>query len=355
MGSVSNGFDGDLPSWQDIRGPVPWPTLVLGNGFSVNIWESFKYDSLYEEARKAGLIGLEDTALFDHLGATNFEAVLRSVNESIRVGEALGLDRSEEHARYQSIQGALADAVHRVHVPPGYVPHETLEIIKSNIVDCKHVFTTSYDLLLYWAMGCDDDFSDFLDFFWAGNHGDAFDESTHTFGDDDTRTRMYFLHGALHIAVMGDDTTCKRRAGHSRLLDTFSSPYRGDQASRPLVVSESHATSKERVIAGNQYLSYCWQQLARCDSPTVVLGHALNDQDQHLIDALNAADRPVAIGIHPKTTPRDNKSEKHRISAALADIRSPVFFDSTTHPLASKRLQVSSNPFLRGIMRNVRR
>lgn len=165
-----------------------------------------------------------------------------------------------------------------------------------------------------------------------------------------------FLHGALHIAVMGDDSTCKRRADQSRsLLDSFSLPYRGDEASRPLVVSESHAGTKERVIADNRYLTYCWQQLADCDAPTVVLGHSLEDQDQHLIDALNTTDRPIAVGIHPKTTHRDNKSEKHRICAALADIGEISFFDSTTHPLTAKQLRVSSSGSRHGVQRSMRR
>jgi uncharacterized protein DUF4917 len=347
--SAKDPYDGRLAAWSDVETAAPWDGLVLGNGASINLWRDFQYPSLFEQAKTSGFFSAKDEALFDALGVENFEEALHSLSESIRVGAALGQRRHIDRLRRASIQRALAKAVQRVHVSGGEIPVETFEAIYEEMRDYRHVFTTSYDLILYWAAakGGDTPFEDFADFLWA--KGQSFDESTIWLKPNSRVTRLYFLHGALHLMVLGDGTTCKRTSALGSLLDQFGEPFRRDRAARPVVVTEASASDKLRRIGANDYLSYCWRTLRELDCPLVVFGHSLSAQDRHLVDALNEhPKRPLAVSLRDGGA-RSNRREKHRMSSLL-DAKNIYFFDSTTHPLGSPDLGLRETPWRRSIL-----
>jgi hypothetical protein len=62
----------DLVSWSDLT-EDPWPTLLIGNGLSINTWRRFAYSELFTVA------GLDPPAvqLFSNLETLNFEEVRR--------------------------------------------------------------------------------------------------------------------------------------------------------------------------------------------------------------------------------------------------------------------------------------
>jgi hypothetical protein len=340
-------FDGTLDSWEDVEEVADWDAVVLGNGASINVWNDFQYGSLFEKAKQRKLFHAEDEALFAELGVENFEEVLHSLSEAIRIGEALGQDVSKQLERHASIQKALARAVQAVHVQGGEIPLGTLEAIREELRNYRHVFTTSYDLLIYWAAAKGEyGFQGFYDFFWV-KPKNSFDESTIRIQPSWTDTRLYFLHGALHLVVLGDGTTCKRQATmFEAILDQFGQPYLGDHTARPLVVTEARASDKRRSIEGNDYLDYCWRLLHASSCPMVIFGHSLSEQDAHLVDALNEhRDRPIAVGLRDKGK-RTNRKEQHRI-ASLLEVRPIYFFNSTTHPLGSEELRMKERPWRR--------
>jgi hypothetical protein len=41
----------DLPDWS-VLAKCDWPTLPIGNGLSINLWDGFRYDSLYDQAKR---------------------------------------------------------------------------------------------------------------------------------------------------------------------------------------------------------------------------------------------------------------------------------------------------------------
>lgn len=347
-------FDGTLDSWEDVEEMAEWDALVLGNGASINVWNDFQYGSLFEKAKQRKLFHKYDDTLFAKLDVENFEQVLHSLSEAIRVGKALEHDVSEQLERHQSIQKALAEAVQAVHVQGGEIPLETLEAIREELRNYRHVFTTSYDLLVYWASAKgpeNNPFEGFYDFFWV-KPKNSFDESTIRIQPHWTDTRLYFLHGALHLVVLGDGTACKRQAStFETILDQFGQPFLKDHTARPLVVTEARATDKRRRIECNDYLDYCWRSLHECSCPIVVFGHSLSDQDAHLVDALNEHhDRPIAVGIREKGK-RINRKEQHRI-ASLLEARPIYFFDSTSHQLGAEELRMKERPWRRFMRSN---
>jgi hypothetical protein len=327
-------LDGSLASWDDVRRRAAWKGVLLGNGMSINIWGGFAYGRLYDRASDGELTD-QDRALFG--GRPNFELVLGELLTTIRVMEALGLDATAVYARYQSIQAALGPAIRAVHLRRPNLPSDRLAAIRAELLRYAWVFTTSYDLLLYWAMG-HTTWRPFIDHFMYGNRCE-FDAARATVGSDDVP--VYFLHGALHLVTGDGGVTWKRRNNTIRnLLEQFGEPIAGEPKARPLLVTEGSARDKLRAIEANNYLTFARKQLIACDVPMVVFGSSLGPQDDHLIDALNEnPDRPVAVSMRAGP-PKEVARKQSDIWGRLAT-KALVFFDAASHPLGRAALGVA--------------
>jgi hypothetical protein len=328
--------DGSLLTWEAIEPEFRWSALLLGNGLSANVWKGFGYASLYKEARRVGSLVAADRELFEALQTQNFERVLGDVSRSITVLGALGKKTDFLLERYVSIQEALGDAVRAVHVPWLDVPAHTLATIQSELQRFAWVFTTSYDLLIYWAMGHEDNYGTLVDLFWGPKW--SFNPS-----DTDIRagsTPVYFLHGAMHLIVEGSGRTRKlRRTMAATLLDQFGEPIEEDPQARPLLVTEGSSRDKVQAIEGNDYLAHALAtlQAPHLNVPLVVFGSSFGEQDRHLADALSVnPDRPVAVSMTPGGK-RDLRAKQGDLFGRI-EAQPLLFFDATTHPLGADDL-----------------
>lgn len=273
----------------------------------------------------------EDLDLFARLGKTrNFEAVLGALLTTMSVAEALDLQPQKRiDERYASIQAALVAAVRRVHVPWLSVPASTLLAIREALLQYKFVFSTNYDLLVYWAImaGGPDAFRDY---FW----NTTFDASdTETWGE---ATKILYLHGALHLYYSADGRTYKERAeGNVNLLDLFG--RRPETV--PLCITEGTARQKLSAIARSDYLTFAYQQLGHTRGALVLFGQALGKSDTHIADVLaRRQPRMIAVGIYPINSEHIIKEKAHFFNLLpAADL---VFFNSRTHPLGDPQLRV---------------
>ena len=139
--------------------------MLIGNGFSRNIASSYAYSSLFKQARK---LTKADRVLFDALHTENFEVVLAALSTTMRTLEALESPAAAElQVRYRSVQRALGSAVRDIHLPLRQFPAGSRYRIKRTLAAHRFVFTTNYDLLLYWSAGAGETFSGFTDYFHA--------------------------------------------------------------------------------------------------------------------------------------------------------------------------------------------
>lgn len=337
MGFAGHPIDDSLATWEEVTIEYGgWSGLLLGNGLSRNVWRDFGYPTLFGKARRDGASGslsTADRALFEVLGTQNFERVLAELAAAIRMADALKEETRPFLERYQSIQKALGEAVQSVHAGYRDIPEGTLEAIGRVLQRQEYVFTTSYDLVVYWAMGAVD-YKGLCDCFWSDYCFDLANSEP-----PEGKTPVYFLHGALHLVVMGSGVTRKLvSTSLQNLLDQFGHPLDGDEQVRPLLITEGSAQHKLLAIEGNDYLSDALDRLRRFKRPIVVFGSDLSEQDRHLVDALNRnPDRPVAVSIR-----REGRSG-NEIRSAKAGLRSRlnssqlVFFDAATHPLGLAR------------------
>ena len=341
MALQGHSTDGSLATWQEVAADFgDRPALLLGNGLSRHVWDSFGYPLLYDKAPlgdEPGCLSAADRRLFEVLGTRNFERVLAELAAAIQMAEALNVDAERFHDRYRSIQLALGSAVRRVHAGYHDVPAGALEAIGGVLQEQGVVFTTSYDLIVYWAMRAVN-FKRVCDCFW--------NEATFDPGDSaptPSQTPVYFLHGGLHLVAMDSGLTRKSVASGQSLLVQFERLLRGDEDGLPLLVTEGAARHKVQAIEENDYLAHAFHLLGKCGRPLVVFGSRLGEGDQHLVEALNRnRDRPVAVSIHAEG--RDESDISAVKGALRGHLKSSrlLFFDAATHPLGLSELSRSS-------------
>ena len=313
-----------LLDWTVIRRKFHKGALLLGNGASCAIAKKFSYQSLFEKAQgKLGsTLAPKDLKLFQEFGTNNFETVLSSLRITIRVLGVLGRETATLKGRHKSIRSALIKSVGRVHpsAPDGSLKG-SLATVCSELRKYRRVYTTNYDLLVYWAMA--EDFKSFTDWF---RHSDfSVDDAT----DLEGRTTVVFLHGALHLFVDENGTAHKHKWNSLRgLLVQFHQSWRS--SGMPLFVSEGSSEEKLAFIGRFDYLSEARRALLKEDRTLVVFGHSMSVQDRHIAKGIRASKiTRVAVALRPGS---DQPSKRAHYRSLLSGKR-VCFFDATTHPI----------------------
>ena len=278
--------------------------------------------------------------MFERLGTQNFEQVLSRLQVAGEVARALQIDDAPFRVHYLAVRDSLAAAVHHVHIPWDNASSDALSQIAATLSGFERVYTTNYDILIYWAAmlwNSQDHGHTFKDFFWTQG-----DEETTEFDVANTVlwgnvTGVLYLHGALHLVRTIEGATYKvcNHEG-TRVLDRFGQPILDGAV--PLVVTEGGSLSKLASIEQSSYLSFGLAAFARDERDLVALGHSLGESDQHLVDVIAPNPyriRNVGIGIHQ--VGGDVAQQMERFLALLPNAR-VFFFDAETHPLADPTL-----------------
>jgi hypothetical protein len=273
--------------------------------------------------------------LFDAFDTTNFEQVLAALKTSTVALRALNYKTRFLRHRYESVQAALFDAVHSVHVPWGVVGDfdAKLQAMRSELENYDWIYSLNYDLILYWAIASVDKGAGFADFFW--NPGQTFDPANVVpmYAAADW-PRVVWLHGGIHLRRRINGIVFKETAGEgANLLEKFKTSSSGDVT--PLLVSEGTPEDKYRAITRSAYLDFALRSLGEHEGGLVVFGSSLRDEDQHLVRAINEEPVPdIAASIHPGAG--DDAIIERKASLRLHFPKANLyFFNSTTHPLGA--------------------
>lgn len=329
---MTDGLDNNLETWNALSNQYVRSGLVLGNGFSQNIWNRFGYSSLFDTAvsLSACPLAVDDIALFDELNTRNFEQVLSGLNTARRVVSALGEECATIDTRENSIRTALIHAVHTVHIPWAALSSLVLQRLCSELAKFRSIYCTNYDLILYWAMM--QDRNAFRDYLWS-DHFDIAD--TEIYGE---KTRVYFLHGGLHLCLGPHGETFKRKSDDDKnLLESFGNYEIG---TTPLFVTEGAGDDKLTSIRKSDYLNFSFSQLLQDAGPLIIFGHSLAETDRHIIDAVGAhKGRQIAISVRAEG---DIRQKKAALINSLPSAKLS-FFDAATHPLGSAELKIEEH------------
>ncbi|MFD7026126.1 DUF4917 family protein [Promicromonospora sukumoe] len=336
----------ELRDWEDVRSENSWPTLLIGNGASVNLWSHYRYESLFARTRFSTPVN----KVFTELDGTNFEEALEFIRHGRVVAEALEHSTAEYLGLYDEIKNGLFDAVNSAHLPHNRFSIDRKLRIADYLVEThQRVFTTNYDLTIYWSLMADKTkYLKLITDHFSGNPRDFGDELYFDpyAGVDSFRrpTALFYLHGAIHL--WQDDETGEngkwRSVDHANLLQ-LGARYSASETKRPLFVSEGNHKEKLRTIMRSPYLWFCIETLANDRGDTVVFGHSLSErQDMHIASALahSAKEKQIAISLRPDSA-ASLRFKMAYFEEKFSNTKHKLhFFDSTTHPLGDPALTI---------------
>ena len=193
--------------------------LLLGNGFSMSYDKSiFSYNALSDFIDQT-----EDELLkklFSIINTRNFESIMKQLD----VFYALALEFSSDKkfaenvvSARESLKSRLLDAISTLHPEHVFkIPQEKSQrcagFIKEYLdSEDGHIFSTNYDLLLYWVlMQNQDNLNNFEDGFGR----DLIDKDEYDpdykpevcaleWGNNRAIQRVHYVHGALHLFDSG--------------------------------------------------------------------------------------------------------------------------------------------------------
>lgn len=302
--------------------------LLLGNGFSMSVHRGFGYGRLFDEAaREDRSLG----ALFQGHGY-DFESALA------------GAPTEEVQWR---IRSAFIRAVARVHPRIKYLApsvRETCGAFLENFAGREtrklhpgHVFTTNYDLMLYWVLMANKARLNLYD----GFNGDGLWDATRV-----SKSTLFYLHGALHhyerpIGFVKPHLEQRKLLGRedaSLIIQVRDNLARGHF---PVFVSEGTPDEKTRRIRRNRYLSKVGEQFERtcaCDDGALfTVGHSLAAVDDHITDSIGSGAVEVFLGVYK---PLDDGARAVELAATWAQRRS----DAGQCPLNVRLFDTSECP-----------
>lgn len=274
------------------------PAVLLGNGFS-RAWDDdrFRYDRLFEDADLSKRV----RDVFEVYGTRDFEAAMRALRQARKIVRGYTGTRElrqEMLLDIRAVRDALLTAIKEHHPEdPGMILEEEYESCARFLSRFESIFTTNYDLLLYWVLNWAFKRKQLLCF--EDGFRQPYGQPHLLWKRENAETQnVHFIHGAFHI-LDTEPYPIKlswKLKGQS-ILDQVSTVIAdGDM---PLFVSEGDGPQKLRTILRNPYLSYAYGALQDNSAPLVLLGIALTAADSHILDAIVLSDAPALfVGVH---------------------------------------------------------
>lgn len=272
--------------------------LLLGNGFSIACFPKiFLYSSLFEEA-KPGLPP-ELISVFEILKTTDFEAAIRALQSSAAIAPIYGGDAAKMIEHAELLKDALVSAVASRHpARPGDITPEKYAACRKFLSHFLGgpkgcVYTTNYDLLLYWA-AMQTEIDDL-----KLQHNDGFGKDENDYdapyvmwhGESKSHEqRVHYLHGALHLFDAGYQLQKYTWVNTGiPLVDQARDALSRDEF--PLFVAEADSDQKLNRIQHSAYLhhsykSYVGSLRSGKNSALFVLGHSLDANDDHIFERI---------------------------------------------------------------------
>ena len=274
--------------------------LLLGNGFSMAFdSDIFSYNALHDYIQNS-----RDPDLKTILGVIetkNFEVIMQQLDTCAALVDAFAGDRALRQRiedASANLKKSLLSAVQKLH------PEHVFRVPQSQSKACAaflkifldtrgHLYSTNYDLLLYWVLmrnsveGHVDGFGRELenpddppeDYIWS-------DLMWGKYRDDQN---VFYLHGALPFFDDGVAVIKEVYDEYNYLLDKIR--VRMESSEYPIFVTAGNGRQKLTHIMHNRYLAHSYESLCTVEGSLVTFGFNFGDYDEHIIDAINRAAR----------------------------------------------------------------
>jgi hypothetical protein len=278
--------------------------LLLGNGFSIACEPGiFTYGSLFERARPE--MSAELLRVFDRLGTTDFEEVIRALqraSEIVPIYADVAAAAARMGADAEALKRALVTAVAGQHpARPNWIGDERYAACRRFLARFigtaagGKVYTLNYDLLLYWALMHEPEVDDGLGL----DHDDGFRKDPDDFeaeyvmwhGETHANSQnVHYLHGAMHLYDAGAQLQKYTWVNTGKpLVEQANEALAANLF--PLFVAEGENSQKLAKIQHSAYLhhsykSFCSECIQGARKAFFVYGHSLADSDRHIFDRI---------------------------------------------------------------------
>lgn len=314
--------------------------LLLGNGFSMAYDNKiFSYNAL------SNFISNIDNDLLKKLFAIiktkNFELIMRQLENFSALAHQFGSDGGLEEKINEAnelLKSSLINAVKALH--PEHVfkmPEDKssacAQFVDAFLSDGGHIFTTNYDILLYWVLMRNSHLTPkAIDGF--GRVAESLDEYTPEedleyseliWGKHKENQNIHYLHGALPIFDTGITIIKEEYDSEHYLLENIE--QRMEHKDYPVFVTAGDGNDKLAHILHNHYLSFCYDKLCSIEGSLITFGFNFGDYDEHIIEAINKAAKngkktsnrlwSIYIGVYSKDDIQHIKRIEHKFKCKV--------------------------------------
>jgi len=326
----------EIRTWTEIKPSYNGADLLLGNGFSINISNQLQYNSLFDKFLE--YCSTDMKRIFKSFKTTNFELILEKLNNGIEVNKVFSItNTSKIEEAIENLKNGLIRAIENNH--PRYEDiYRKLIPISAQLDQFNDIFTLNYDVFLYHLImttldrhrqGIIRDEGRYQDFFWGykslRDYLEFMGFQLHPYKN------VYYLHGALFLFDFDGNAFKLKRKPDKDLLDNIREQI--SIGNLPLFIAEGTHADKMKAIKKNRYLTFCYDALKENRNKMVVFGASFL-KDSHIIKAIEATPRHLAIGIHVGSRPlTEIDSEKHKYLSIFTKCNRqyPIdFFNSST-------------------------
>jgi hypothetical protein len=274
--------------------------LLMGNGFSM----SYDSDIFSYNALSKFIYELKDKELhqlFDILNTNNFELMMQQLDNAAQIAIVFGANNtvvSKIKSASVLLKSSLIDAIKELHPEHVFeVPESKSQacatFLKSFLEENGQIFSTNYDLLLYWVL-MRNQLDRMGDGF--GRETDDTDEwiepeernwSELRWGLNKSTQSIHYLHGALHLFDTGIDIIKEEYTNEHFLLENVKA--RMAKKEYPIFVTAGSSKEKLTHIMHNKYLANCFESLSTISGTLICFGFGFGSYDEHIIKAINKA------------------------------------------------------------------
>lgn len=274
--------------------------LLLGNGFSMSYDSGiFSYNALSKFLENLDNEILQK--LFQIIKTSNFELLMEQLDNVAQIAEVFGADKKVVYnikKATETLKESLIEAIKELHPEHVFsVPEEKsiacANFLNSFLDDDGQIFTTNYDLLLYWVL-MRNEIENAIDGF--GRDSEESDEwipedereySELRWGKHKGVQTIHYLHGALQLFDAGVDIIKEEYTDDHFLLENIK--IRMEKKEYPIFVTAGNGYEKLTHIVHNKYLANCYESLSSITGSLICYGFGFGKYDNHIISAINKA------------------------------------------------------------------
>lgn len=272
--------------------------LLLGNGFSMAYdAHIFSYNALHQFIDKLDNDLL--SKLFEIVNTKNFELVMQQLDNFSELVDLFGSDETLKNQVKEAsvkLKNSLINAIEDLHPEHVFKISEAKNdicaaFLNSYLEKDGKIFTTNYDVLLYWVL-MRNNIPNAIDGFGRDKEDDTNDEndieySELRWGKHKEKQTIYYLHGALPLFDTGVHVIKEEYDFEHYIMEKIKN--RLEQKEYPIFVTAGTSEQKLEHILHNYYLAYCYESLSNITGSLITFGFNFGEYDEHIIKAINIA------------------------------------------------------------------